>query len=416
MLSLIVNKQQFLDFGSCIGFVTLLGPSFQREVVEGLPHAPTLWLSCTCTTSHSAFRTPPTLLPLSNPAALSLSDICLLTGPVYTTQKDKVNRGDKGKVCLIHVTSPSRPTQRRVRLSVASGSGPDFGFGQRPRIQISLFNPSSTQYALYTRFFTFLSSKFVFAFGADSISAMAAQTAVEVASADRVEPGSFPLRLATLPAPSPVPHNEVQSIAEAWVSSFNETLKSPSLDNIANVFLSESYWRDQLCLSWDFHCLQGPEKVYSLFKSSKGGCRMKSVCLDASTSLRAPIASAVGDSPVIRAFLTVETDVGHGKGVLRLVNENGKWKAFTLFTFLQGLNGQEEVTGKKRPNGVQHGEHVSRANWQDQRKAEEAFEGDQEPTVIIVGKYPMFYNGLLIDLSSQVPASRVSLPQLGLRC
>jgi hypothetical protein len=214
---------------------------------------------------------------------------------------------------------------------------------------------------------------------------MASQTIVEVPSSNRVEPGSFPLRLATLPTVSPPPQ-DANSVAESWVASFNKVLRSPAFANVSEVFLPESYWRDQLCLSWDFHCLQGPEKINALIKKSKDECRIKSVSLDTSTASRYPSTSALGEAHIVQAFLNVETNVGSGKGVVRLANENGKWKTFTLFTFLEDLKGHEEVIGRKRPNGVEHGEHVSRKNWLDRRNAEEEFEGDEEPIVLIIGK------------------------------
>ena len=214
---------------------------------------------------------------------------------------------------------------------------------------------------------------------------MASQTLVEVPSSNRVEPGSFPLRLATLPTVSPPPQ-DANSVAESWVASFNKALASPELGSISEVFLPESYWRDQLCLSWDFRCLQGPEEINSLIKKSKDGCRIRSVNLDASTPSRSPSTSLLGEAHIVQTFLTVETDVGSGKGVVKLANENGKWKAFTLFTFLEGLTGYEEVIGRTRPNGVEHGEHISRKNWLDRRNAEEELEGDGEPTVLIIGK------------------------------
>jgi hypothetical protein len=88
----------------------------------------------------------------------------------------------------------------------------------------------------------------------------------------------------------------------------------------------------------------------------------------------------------VGAFLTIETNVGSGAGIVRLVQDNGIWKAFTLFTFLRELAGHEENVGKKRPNGVDHGEQLSRKNWLDRRKAEENFEEGQEPTVLILGE------------------------------
>jgi hypothetical protein len=215
---------------------------------------------------------------------------------------------------------------------------------------------------------------------------MATQTSVEVPSSDRVEPGSFTLRLATLPPVSQRP-SDPNSAAESWVASFNKVLGNPEPESVFEVFLLESYWRDQLCLSWDFHCLQGPEKIAPLLRQSNGGSRLRSVSLDKSTAIRSPQATSFGgDIHAVQAFLTVETDVGHGRGVVKLVRDDSGWKAYTLFTFLEELNGYKEVTGRKRPNGVAHGEQISRKNWLDRRNAEQDFEGDEEPTVLVVGK------------------------------
>ena len=215
---------------------------------------------------------------------------------------------------------------------------------------------------------------------------MATQTSVEVPSSDRVEPGSFTLRLATLPPVSQRP-SDPNSAAESWVASFNKVLGNPEPESVFEVFLLESYWRDQLCLSWDFHCLQGPENIAPLLRQSNGGSRLRSVSLDKSTAIRSPQATSFGgDIHAVQAFLTVETDVGHGRGVVKLVRDDSGWKAYTLFTFLEELNGYKEVTGRKRPNGVAHGEQISRKNWLDRRNAEQDFEGDEEPTVLVVGK------------------------------
>ena len=82
----------------------------------------------------------------------------------------------------------------------------------------------------------------------------------------------------------------------------------------------------------------------------------------------------------------MQTDVGSGAGIVRLVQDDGKWKVFTLFTCLMELMGYEEVTGERRPFGVEHGERASRENWLDQRNAEKNFEDNQEPTVLILGR------------------------------
>jgi hypothetical protein len=218
---------------------------------------------------------------------------------------------------------------------------------------------------------------------------VATQLPVEVPSADRVEPGSFRLQTANLPTVPTSKPTDVDSIALTWVNSFNKVLTVPELATIPQLFLEESYWRDQLCLSWDFHTLKGPEKIISLLQQSKNGCRIKSLTLDQSSKDRYPKASVMdsdGKVHTVQAFLTVETDIGRGSGVVRLVQDHGAWKVFTLYTFLRELKEHEEQVGGRRPNGVAHGEHLSRKNWLDRRKAEENFENCEEPIVLILGR------------------------------
>jgi hypothetical protein len=218
---------------------------------------------------------------------------------------------------------------------------------------------------------------------------IATQTPVGVPSSHRVEPGSFPLKLATYPTLAPPKSIDADSVATAWVEAFNKTISTPEVAGIPDLFLHESYWRDQLCLSWDFHCLNGLDKVVTQLKQPKYGSRIKSLTLDKSSALRSPTATvfdADGKVHTVQAFLTVETDIGNGAGLVRLVQDEGKWKVFTLFTFLKELRGHEELIGKNRPFGVEHGEHASRKNWLDRRKAEKNFEDGQEPTVLILGK------------------------------
>ncbi|KAL3417794.1 hypothetical protein PVAG01_10804 [Phlyctema vagabunda] len=200
-------------------------------------------------------------------------------------------------------------------------------------------------------------------------------------SSQRVEPGSFPVEAANLPTTTPAASTDAVAVAKQWVESFNKTITQPDLRGVSDVFLAESYWRDQLCLSWDFHTFAGPEKIASQLKQAEKGPRIKSIALDPSSEYRSPHISA----SFIQAFVAVDTDVGRGSGLVRLAQDEKGWKAFTLFTYLQELKGHEELLGKKRPNGVEHGEHISRKNWLDRRNAEENYEEGDEPTVLILG-------------------------------
>lgn len=217
---------------------------------------------------------------------------------------------------------------------------------------------------------------------------------VQIPSCDRREPGSCKLNTATFPQTESAAGVNAHDIADEWVLYFNKSLREPSDDTINRLFLKESYWRDQLALSWDFHTFHGPEKILTFFRS--GPIRIKSISLDCSNALRQPNISgfdAHGKVNGVVSFLTVETDVGNGRGLVRLVQDledGGKWKAFTLFTAMHELKGHEETVKGNRPNGVEHGAQQGRKTWQERRKAMENFEDGLEPTVLIIGpsKFP----------------------------
>lgn len=96
----------------------------------------------------------------------------------------------------------------------------------------------------------------------------------------------------------------------------------------------------------------------------------------------------MGNVRSLQISLIVGTDVGSGRGLARLFKDGGgRWKAYTLYTALHELKGYEEAIGPRRPHGVDHGARKSRQSWKDRRDAEIEFE-NEEPTVLVVGKYP----------------------------
>ena len=217
-----------------------------------------------------------------------------------------------------------------------------------------------------------------------------AATALQVPSSNYIIPGSHILTNISFPEPVDTAHPDAEAVATEWVSSFNDFAKSGA-SGLSTLFLKESYWRDLLCLTWDFHTFQGPEKIKARLKSQDGSCRIKALTIDDSSSVGRPQVSAIdfeGKLKGIRSFLTVDTDVGRGRGLIRLLpdpGDQGKWKAFTLFTTLQELKGSEELIRERRPTGVEHDIQSERKNWKERRLAEENCNGF-EPTVLIIGE------------------------------
>ena len=214
---------------------------------------------------------------------------------------------------------------------------------------------------------------------------------LQIPSSNYVVPGSHLLSTISLPEPITITTPNAESVATEWVSSFNQLIQLGA-STFSTLFSNQSYWRDLLCLTWDFHVLQGPDQITSFVKSQTSGCRIKSLAVDTSSDVRKPQISAIdfeGNIKGIQSFLIVETDVGQGRGLVRLLPEREdpkKWKAFTLFTALEELRGHEELVHERRPTGTEHGTQSEKKNWKERRLAEENCEGDLEPVVLIIGE------------------------------
>ena len=232
---------------------------------------------------------------------------------------------------------------------------------------------------------------------------MAAAAVDSIPSYNRIEAGSCQLQAASYPqASDPAKSEDVDAVASEWVSSLTKALNALDYNAIQHLFLPEACWRDQLGLSWDYHTFTGPQKIIDFLKSAPHGSRIKSVEIDKSNATRQPGISAVdynGKINGVASFLTIETDVGRGRGLVRLLKDpqdGDKWKAFTLFTAMHELKGYEETTKANRPHGVAHGGQPGRKNWAERRTATENFEGDNEPTVLIIGQ-PCRLRDLLVQ-------------------
>lgn len=89
----------------------------------------------------------------------------------------------------------------------------------------------------------------------------------------------------------------------------------------------------------------------------------------------------------ISSMFFFETKVGRGSGVLRLTQDkNGIWKAYSVYTSLQELNGVQEPLGTNRVNGTldsMPGGELG-GTWYERRQRQIEFL-NEEPTVLVIG-------------------------------
>jgi thioredoxin reductase len=214
-------------------------------------------------------------------------------------------------------------------------------------------------------------------------------------TAAKIEPGSINIPVGTFPATCKTPKESINAhaLATSILSRLNAAISTSKISDITVLFLEKgSFWRDHLCVSWDFHTAKGREGIASLLSQvEKEKLEQLKLELDISTPFRSPQVSAIdafGDVIGVQFFITVSTAVGSGRGVVRLAEtDEGEWYIYTLYTVLQELTGHEERVSSRRPFGAVHGEVCGRPrlNWQDRRDAETNLDENKEPAVLIVG-------------------------------
>lgn len=224
-------------------------------------------------------------------------------------------------------------------------------------------------------------------------------------SRDRVEFGSVNIPVGVFPQSASAIPLDPQKIARTVVNKFNEALSRRDYPEVGKTFLANGYWRDHLALTWDLHTIKGRDDI---IKFLADGHRLLKIEIDSSDSFRSPHNAPIdgfGDVQGIESFVTLETAVGRGSGVVRLAEEDGSWKIFTLFSALLELTGFEEPIKHRRTKGVEHGGMAGRKNWLERTNSTANLE-NSEPVVLIVGKTINFCalgSDDRIDQQSKVP-------------
>ncbi|WP_369254775.1 flavin-containing monooxygenase [Geodermatophilus amargosae] len=165
--------------------------------------------------------------------------------------------------------------------------------------------------------------------------------------------------------------------AQEWFAAFEDALRARDVDRAAGLFARTSFWRDLVAFSWNVTTVEDRDGVTDLLRAT----------LDRTD----PSGFAVSEPPdeadgVTTAWFTFATAVGRGRGMARLVEEDGGPRAWTLLTTLYELTGREEPRGPARPKGAEHGVDRERLTWSERRERERAELGRREqPFVLVVG-------------------------------
>jgi putative flavoprotein involved in K+ transport len=173
-----------------------------------------------------------------------------------------------------------------------------------------------------------------------------------------------------------------ETTAQSWLGEFEAALASGEAAHIAALFAGECHWRDILAFTWDLHTTSGAAPIAERMVAALA--RMAPRGLSLATGRTPPRRVQRAGTEATEAIFTFETSVGPCNGVVRLVSEGGKTRAWTLMTALDEIRGHEDQANGKRWQNVDWKRNFGGENWLDRRNAARAYAG-HDPAVLVVG-------------------------------
>src|SRR5699024_1250835 len=110
------------------------------------------------------------------------------------------------------------------------------------------------------------------------------------------------------------PQLTADEIATRWLQDFESALSRRDIPAAAGLFAAASYWRDLVSFTWNLKTVENPDGVTDLLSHNLDRVS------PADFELSEPAATADG---VTEAWFTFTTSVGRGKGLVRLIDEDG---------------------------------------------------------------------------------------------
>ena len=164
---------------------------------------------------------------------------------------------------------------------------------------------------------------------------------------------------------------------DAWLAEFEESLRLRDVGCASGLFATRSFWRDLVSFSWNLTTVENRDGVTELLRETLERTDPRSFAAEE------PVNEVDG---VTTAAFTFETATGRGRGFLRLVDEEGKVRAWTFLTTLHELKGHEEPLGARRRMGAEHGADKRRRTWLEGREQESSSLGvSTQPFVLVIG-------------------------------
>jgi putative flavoprotein involved in K+ transport len=188
-------------------------------------------------------------------------------------------------------------------------------------------------------------------------------------------------QLDAAPAPAADAVNETD-VARKWLADFQAALVAKDAAAVCELFVADCWWRDLYALTWDITALRHAPEFKAMLEKDAFPKAFGEIELDGSFPV------TVQADGILEVLYTFTTDVGIGRGVVRLQEDDTTFKAWTISTSLQELKAFPEnrvtIADARKEEHNQPARPGERKTWEQQTEERLAFR-DHEPSVLILG-------------------------------
>ncbi|WP_043341350.1 flavin-containing monooxygenase [Belnapia moabensis] len=173
-----------------------------------------------------------------------------------------------------------------------------------------------------------------------------------------------------------------EATAAIWLEEFAAALEAGEAARIAALFAEDCHWRDLLAFTWELHTVSGAEAIAKRLLPCLAPMAPRDVRL--AEGRTPPRVVRRAGTEAIEVIFSFETVVGPCNGVVRLVQEAGGPRAWTLMTALDEIRGHEDPANGRRWQDVDWRRNFGGENWLDRRNRARTY-ADRDPAVLVVG-------------------------------
>jgi putative flavoprotein involved in K+ transport len=174
----------------------------------------------------------------------------------------------------------------------------------------------------------------------------------------------------------------LETTATAWLRDLEAAVSSGRAEALAALFAEDCHWRDVLAFEWDMHTVSGAAAIAARLMRLAGSASPHGFTLAEGRTPPRRVTRA--GTEAIEAIFSFETATGPCLGVVRLVQQDGAPRAWTLMTGLDEIRGHEDPANGKRWRDVDWKRNFGGENWLDRRRKAAAY-ADHDPAVLVVG-------------------------------